>query len=221
MTGVQTCALPISTTDLPLLSLYSSVKLRTSFTSVDLLYTRPAARPAPATRRSANPRGVAAAEAGCAAAAAATARWWPGGWPRSRGARWRIGAPDHCGWWRGCLGRSPLRRFRRRDRCAGRQSAWPAAGWHPPGLGHGGVGRATLEVADILRELGPGWRQLQRGHLSLAQLKVRSAIARCRSAALGDTCCAARAAATPWPGASTWRPQAVGARRAHRAKSVG
>jgi len=47
------------------------------------------------------------------------------------------------------------------------------------------VGRATLEVADIFRELGPAWRQAQRGHLSLAQLKVMSAIEQCRSAALG------------------------------------
>jgi hypothetical protein len=47
------------------------------------------------------------------------------------------------------------------------------------------VGQATLEVADILRELGPAWRQAQRGHLSLGQLKVMSAIEQCRSAALG------------------------------------
>jgi Transposase zinc-binding domain len=47
------------------------------------------------------------------------------------------------------------------------------------------VGRATLEVADIFRELGPAWRQAQRGHLSLGQLKVMSAIEQCRSAALG------------------------------------
>jgi hypothetical protein len=47
------------------------------------------------------------------------------------------------------------------------------------------VGRATLEVADIFREFGPGWRQVQRGHLSLAQLKVMSAIEQCRNAALG------------------------------------
>jgi len=47
------------------------------------------------------------------------------------------------------------------------------------------VGRAALEVADIFRELGPAWRQAQRGHLSLAQLKVMSAIEQCRSAALG------------------------------------
>jgi hypothetical protein len=47
------------------------------------------------------------------------------------------------------------------------------------------VGRATLEVADIFREFGPAWRQAQRGHLSLAQLKVMSAIEQCRSAALG------------------------------------
>jgi hypothetical protein len=47
------------------------------------------------------------------------------------------------------------------------------------------VGRATLEVADIFREFGPAWRQAQCGHLSLAQLKVMSAIEQCRSAALG------------------------------------
>jgi hypothetical protein len=47
------------------------------------------------------------------------------------------------------------------------------------------VGRATLEVADIFREFGPAWRQAQRGHLSLAQRKVMSAIEQCRSAALG------------------------------------
>ena len=45
--------------------------------------------------------------------------------------------------------------------------------------------RATLEVADIFREFGSGWRQAQRGHLSLGQLKVMSAIEQCRSAALG------------------------------------
>jgi hypothetical protein len=47
------------------------------------------------------------------------------------------------------------------------------------------VGRATLEVADIFREFGPAWRYAQRGHLSLGQLKVMSAIEQCRSAALG------------------------------------
>jgi hypothetical protein len=47
------------------------------------------------------------------------------------------------------------------------------------------VGRATLEVADIFREFGFAWRSSQRGHLSLGQLKVMSAIEQCRSAALG------------------------------------
>ena len=47
------------------------------------------------------------------------------------------------------------------------------------------MGRPALEVADILRELGPAWREEQRGHLSLAQLKVMSAITQCRTAALG------------------------------------
>jgi hypothetical protein len=47
------------------------------------------------------------------------------------------------------------------------------------------VGRPSLEVADIFREHGPAWREAQRGHLSLAQLKVMSAIEQCRSAVLG------------------------------------
>jgi len=44
---------------------------------------------------------------------------------------------------------------------------------------------STLEVADIFRAHGPQWRQSRAGHLSLGQLKVMSAIERCRSAALG------------------------------------
>jgi len=47
------------------------------------------------------------------------------------------------------------------------------------------VGRPALEVADIFREHGPAWRAVQRGHLSLGQLKVMSAIEQCRTAALG------------------------------------
>src|SRR5271166_2550229 len=45
--------------------------------------------------------------------------------------------------------------------------------------------RPVLEVADILREHGPAWREANRGHASLDQLKVMSAIERCRTAALG------------------------------------
>ena len=47
------------------------------------------------------------------------------------------------------------------------------------------MGRTPLEVADIFRRHGPAWRAEQHGHLSLAQLKVMSAIEQCRSAALG------------------------------------
>jgi len=46
-------------------------------------------------------------------------------------------------------------------------------------------GRPAQEVADIFRAHGPAWRDAQRGHLSLAQLKVMSAITQCRTAALG------------------------------------
>jgi hypothetical protein len=45
--------------------------------------------------------------------------------------------------------------------------------------------RESLEVADIFRAHGPAWRQARAGHLSLGQLKVMSAIERCRTAALG------------------------------------
>ena len=42
-----------------------------------------------------------------------------------------------------------------------------------------------LEVADIFRDHGAAWREANRGHLSLGQLKVMSAIECCRTAALG------------------------------------
>ena len=45
--------------------------------------------------------------------------------------------------------------------------------------------RASLEVADIFRAEGASYRFVQAGHLSLAQLKVMSAIENCRTAALG------------------------------------
>src|SRR5437764_747044 len=45
--------------------------------------------------------------------------------------------------------------------------------------------RPALEVADIFRDHGPAWRAANAGHVSLHQLKVMSAIERCRTAALG------------------------------------
>ena len=47
------------------------------------------------------------------------------------------------------------------------------------------MGRPALEVADIFRDHGPAWRNANRGHVSLGQLKVMSAIENCRTAALG------------------------------------
>ena len=47
------------------------------------------------------------------------------------------------------------------------------------------MGHVALEVADIFRTHGPAWRKAERGHLSLGQLRVMSAIEQCRSAALG------------------------------------
>jgi hypothetical protein len=45
--------------------------------------------------------------------------------------------------------------------------------------------RPALEVADIFRDHGAAWRSANAGHVSLEQLKVMSAIERCRTAALG------------------------------------
>ena len=45
--------------------------------------------------------------------------------------------------------------------------------------------RPSLEVADIFRKHGAAWRDSQRGHLSLSQRKLMSAIEQCRTAALG------------------------------------
>src|SRR5215468_2217638 len=47
------------------------------------------------------------------------------------------------------------------------------------------MARSRLEVADILRDHGSAWREANRGHISLEQMKVMSAIERCRTAALG------------------------------------
>jgi hypothetical protein len=47
------------------------------------------------------------------------------------------------------------------------------------------VSRPAREVADIFRDHGAAWRAANAGHISLDQLKVMSAIERCRTAALG------------------------------------
>ena len=47
------------------------------------------------------------------------------------------------------------------------------------------MGRQALVVADIFCDHGPAWRDANRGHLSLGQLKVMNAIESCRTAALG------------------------------------
>ncbi len=45
--------------------------------------------------------------------------------------------------------------------------------------------RASLEVADIFRRFGAGFRSAHAGHMSLSQLKAMSAIEACRTARLG------------------------------------
>jgi hypothetical protein len=56
---------------------------------------------------------------------------------------------------------------------------------------------ARLEVADIFRAHGPTWRHQERGHFSLGQLKVMSAVEHCRSAALGGHALRCSACAQP------------------------
>src|SRR5476651_2537676 len=47
------------------------------------------------------------------------------------------------------------------------------------------MSRLLLEVADIFRDHGAAWRKANAGHVSLGQMKVMTAIERCRTAALG------------------------------------
>ena len=47
------------------------------------------------------------------------------------------------------------------------------------------VSRPVLEVADIFRRFGAGWRAANEAHINLAQRRVMTAIEICRTAALG------------------------------------
>ena len=47
------------------------------------------------------------------------------------------------------------------------------------------MARPVLEVADFFRDHGAAWRRANAGHVSLGQLKVMTAIERCRTASLG------------------------------------
>jgi len=47
------------------------------------------------------------------------------------------------------------------------------------------LAKPKLEIADIFRDHGPAWRQANKGHVSLSQLKVMSSIEACRTEALG------------------------------------
>jgi hypothetical protein len=57
--------------------------------------------------------------------------------------------------------------------------------------------RPALEVADIFRGHGPARREANADHISLDQMKVMSAVERCRAVALGAMWPVARAARTP------------------------
>ena len=47
------------------------------------------------------------------------------------------------------------------------------------------MSRPALEVADIFRDHGAAWRKANAGHVNLGQMKIMTAIERCRTAALG------------------------------------
>ena len=47
------------------------------------------------------------------------------------------------------------------------------------------MSRPALEVGDIFRDHGAAWRRANAGRVSLDQIKVMSAIERCRTVALG------------------------------------
>ena len=56
------------------------------------------------------------------------------------------------------------------------------------------MARPALEVADILRDHGPAWRETNSRHISLYQLKVMTAIERCRTADMSRAARTRRAA---------------------------
>jgi hypothetical protein len=56
---------------------------------------------------------------------------------------------------------------------------------------------SRLELADIFRAHGPTWRHQERGHFSLGQLKVMSAVEHCRRAELGGHALRCSACAQP------------------------
>ena len=79
-----------------------------------------------------------------------------------------------------------------------RSSGWAStsrADRRPPD--HGRMARPLLEVADVFRAHGAAWRKANAGHVSLAQLKVMSAIettaAQPRSAAMSERAARTRA----------------------------
>ena len=59
------------------------------------------------------------------------------------------------------------------------------AGDPAAGVTTAAMSRPALEVADIFRDHGAAWRRANAGHVSLDQLKVMTAIERCRTVALG------------------------------------
>ena len=74
------------------------------------------------------------------------------------------------------------------------------------------MARPRLEVADIFRAHGAEWRKVNAGHVSLALLKVMSAIETCRTAALGghvERCadCAHERAMSSFPAAACRRTE--------------
>ena len=66
-----------------------------------------------------------------------------------------------------------------------RKRAKKTGNGRPPAKYRRRMPRPALEVADIFRDHGAAWRFANGGHVSFGQMKVMSAIERCRTAALG------------------------------------
>src|SRR5271169_3447775 len=85
-------------------------------------------------------------------------------------------------------------------------AAWVARRWVETCLigpaGMDGLLHGVLEVADIFRDHGAAWRRANAGHVSLDQLKVMSAIERCRTVAHGPETEIDRGAAGRGPAAT-------------------
>src|SRR4029077_1424073 len=84
-----------------------------------------------------------------------------------------------------CALAQPRKKLRKAPEKAPEKGKETSSTEQPQASAPAAVSRPKLEVADIFRGHGAAWRSANAGHVSLDQLKVMSAIERCRTAALG------------------------------------